>query len=139
VNTHSGRPEKVNILSDQLTSMFTAEDTTNVATIGPSPFLDLEQIEIQPNRITITFTSTLSQTRRSDQLRPALTLMFQASLHQVQAPTILKAALITPLFKKGDCSKPSNYRPVSLTPICCKIMGHIIYITGMKHLDMHGI
>jgi hypothetical protein len=21
----------------------------------------------------------------------------------------------------------------------CKIMGHIIYITAMKHLDMHGI
>ena len=49
--THSGSLEKVNILNDQLTSIFTAEDTTNVPTIGPSPFLDLELIEIQPNRI----------------------------------------------------------------------------------------
>jgi hypothetical protein len=44
--------------------MFTAENTTNVSTIGPSPFLDLEQIEIQPNRIKIKLASALNQTRR---------------------------------------------------------------------------
>jgi hypothetical protein len=66
-------------------------------------------------------------------------LIFQASLHQGQVPTIWKDAFITPLFKKGDRSKPSNYRPVSLTLICCKIMEHIIHSTVMKHLDMHGI
>ena len=63
-NTHSGSLEKVNILNDQFTSMFTAENTTNVSTIGPSPFLDLEQIEIQPNRIKIKLASALNQTRR---------------------------------------------------------------------------
>ena len=69
------------------------------------------------------------------ELTPALTLIVQTSLHQGQVPTIWKDAFITPLFKKGDRSKPSNYRPVSLTPICCKI----IHGTVMKHLDMHGI
>jgi hypothetical protein len=63
-NTHSGSLEKVNILNDQFTSIFTAEDTTNVPTIGPSPFLDLEQIAIQPNRITIKLASALNQTGR---------------------------------------------------------------------------
>jgi hypothetical protein len=43
-------------------------------------------------------------------------------------PTIWKDAFITPLFKKRDRSKPSNYRPVSLTLICCKIMENIIHI-----------
>ena len=71
------------------------------------------------------------------ELTPAL--IFQATLHQDQASTILKDELITPLFKKGDRSKPSNYRPVSLTPRCCKIMKHIIHSTVMKHLDMHDI
>ena len=70
------------------------------------------------------------------ELTPAL--IFQATLHQDQASTILKDELITPLFKKGDRSKPSNYRPVSLTPICCKIMEYM-HSTVMKHLDMHGI
>jgi hypothetical protein len=41
-NTHSGSLEKVNILNDQFTSMLTAEDTTNVPIIGPSPSIDLE-------------------------------------------------------------------------------------------------
>ena len=74
-----------------------------------------------------------------EELTQALTLIFKASLHQGQVPTIWKDAFITPLFKKGDRSKPSNYRPVSLTPICCRIMEHIIHSTVMKHLDMHGI
>jgi hypothetical protein len=52
-----------------------------------------------------------------EELTPALTLIFQASLHQSQVPTIWKDAFITSLFKKGDRSKPSNYRPVALTPI----------------------
>ena len=62
--THSGSMEKVNILNDHFTSIFTAEDTTNPPTIGTSPFLDLEQIEIQPNRIKIKIASALNQTRR---------------------------------------------------------------------------
>ena len=63
-NTHSGSLEKVNILNYQFTSIFTVEDTTNIPTIGPSPFLDLELIEIQPNRIKIKLASALNQTGR---------------------------------------------------------------------------
>lgn len=51
LNNDSGSLEKVNFLKDQLTSVFTEEDTTNVSTICPSPFPDLEQIEIHPNGI----------------------------------------------------------------------------------------
>ena len=43
-NNHSGSLEKANILSDQFTSVCTEEDTctTNVPTMGPSPFPDLK-------------------------------------------------------------------------------------------------
>ena len=62
--THSGSMEKVNILNDKFTSLFTAEDTTNSPTISTSPFLDLEQIDKQPNRIKIKLASALNQTGR---------------------------------------------------------------------------
>ena len=153
-NNHSGSLEKANILNDQFTSVFTEEDTTNVPTMGPSPFPDLEQIQIHPNGIK-SLLSALNPHMATgpdnisgrflkelhQELTPALTLIFQASLHQGQVPTIWKDEFITPLFKKGDHSKPSNYRPISLTPICCKIMEHIIHSIVMKHLDMdmHGI
>ncbi|XP_065671758.1 uncharacterized protein LOC136089635 [Hydra vulgaris] len=51
-----------------------------------------------------------------------LTLIIRASLTNSQLPVQFKSANVTPLFKKGDKTLPSNYRPVSLTSIPCKIM-----------------
>ena len=48
------------------------------------------------------------------------------------------SANITPVFKKGDKGNPSNYRPISLTAICCKIMEHIIYHSVMEHLENYN-
>jgi hypothetical protein len=41
-------------------------------------------------------------------------------------PEDWKNANIVPIFKKWDRSKPSNYRPVSLTSVASKILEHII-------------
>ena len=65
----------------------------------------------------------------------ALTLIYQASYEQGQVPDDLKRAFVTPLFKKGDKSKASNYRPVSLTSCCCKVMEHIVHSILMKFLE----
>ena len=75
----------------------------------------------------------------SSEIAPSLTLIFQASLHQCSIPSNWKEAFITPLFKKGDHSSPSNYRPVSLTSICCKLLEHIIYSHIFSHLKQHNI
>ena len=72
-------------------------------------------------------------------ISPALTLIFQASYDQGTVPSDWKGAFITPLFKKGDKSKASNYRPVSLTSICSKAMEHIVHSHLMKYLDSHHI
>ena len=46
---------------------------------------------------------------------PVLTLLFQTSIKQSKVPSKWKHAHISPIFKIGDHSLPSNYRPISLT------------------------
>ena len=49
-------------------------------------------------------------------------LLLLLSLKTHQVPEDLKQALISPLYKKRDRDCPSNYRPISLTCICSKLM-----------------
>ena len=49
------------------------------------------------------------------------------------------SANITPVFKKGDKSKPNNYRPISLTSIYCKILEHILYHHIMDNINTNSI
>ena len=73
------------------------------------------------------------------EIAPALTVIFQMSLDSGTLPLDWKRANISPIFKKGDRSKASNYRPVSLTCVACKLSEHIIHSHTMKNLDSHKI
>ena len=73
------------------------------------------------------------------EIAPALTTIFRRSLELGSLPSDWRCANISPVFKKGNCTKPSNYRPVSLTSICCKVMEHVIHSNVMHHLDHHDI
>ena len=55
-----------------------------------------------------------------------LSVIFQYSLDVGELPNIWKLTNVVPIFKKGDRENPSNYRPVSLTCIACKILEHIV-------------
>jgi hypothetical protein len=60
------------------------------------------------------------------------------SINTCQIPEDWKNANIVSIFRKGDRSKPSNYRPVSLTPVASKILEHIIVSqidVTQEHLD----
>ena len=46
---------------------------------------------------------------------------------------------VVPIYKKGEQSSPSNYCPVSLTSICCKLLEHVVYSHIFSHLDQHDI
>ena len=48
-------------------------------------------------------------------------------------------ANVSPIFKKGDKSKPANYRPVSLTSVYCKVIEHIIHSHLMKFFEDQNI
>ncbi len=56
-----------------------------------------------------------------------LTKIFRISLATGCLPSEWKLANIVPIFKhKGNIHDPSNYRPISLTSVCCKIQERII-------------
>jgi len=43
-----------------------------------------------------------------------------------KVPADWKIAFITPLFKKGASSDPSNYRPISVSSVFSKLMERVI-------------
>ncbi len=64
-----------------------------------------------------------------------LAALFQRSLDTGEVPAIWKRSLIVPIFKKGNRSKPTNYRPVSL--LCCAslIFERCIKQAVVKHIE----
>ena len=55
-----------------------------------------------------------------------LTLLFRKVVEETEVPEDGKQANISPIFKSGNKSKTSNYRPVSLTSQIFKIFEAII-------------
>lgn len=72
-------------------------------------------------------------------IAPCLTLIFKTSLKQGKVPKDWRQATVAPVYKKGDKSQAANYRPVSLTCICCKVMEHIVVSSIMSHAETHSI
>ena len=75
----------------------------------------------------------------SEQLSFVLEIIFGRSLVEGEIPDEWREANITPLFKKGSKLVASNYRPVSLTSVCCKIMEGIMRDRVMGHLVKHKL
>ena len=143
--------EKAEMLNDQFTSVFT-QSQQNHPDVIPSPYPPMPQINIAEagvtsllrklnpkkacgaDKIPATFLKNCAE-----EISPILTVIIQKSLDSKQVPSDWKKAVVSPVFKKGDKSNPENYRPISLTSICCKISEHVIVSETMKHLDKHHI
>ena len=54
-------------------------------------------------------------------------------------PEKLKIAKVIPIFKKGDASKNSNYRPISLLSIFSKIFEKLMHQRLYNFLELHEI
>ena len=75
----------------------------------------------------------------SSEIAPILTLIYNESLAQDTVPDDWRQANVAPVFKKGEKYNAANYRPVSLTSICCKSLEHIIVSNINKHLAFESI
>ena len=75
----------------------------------------------------------------AEELAPVLTIIFQQSYDPCSTPKDWNSAIVTPIYMKGLKSDPSNYGPISLTCICCKIMEHIMLSHIVKHITKNNI
>ena len=65
--------------------------------------------------------------RAKEVLIEPLTLLVNQMLKSGHFPSELKISRVKPLFKKGDPSEFSNYRPISLLPSFSKIFEYVIF------------
>ena len=75
----------------------------------------------------------------ASRLAGPLTSIFNSSVTSGEVPTDWRLANITPIFKKGAKGDPSNYRPVSLTSVCCKIIESLIKDKVVDHLIINNL
>lgn len=55
-----------------------------------------------------------------------LAILINKSIHFGIFPKVLKIGKVTPIYKTGDKSDPSNYRPITVLPIISKIFEKVI-------------
>ncbi|XP_072046406.1 uncharacterized protein [Amphiura filiformis] len=126
---------KVELLNIQYQKQFTQERLNDIKVESESNIPDMPDIIIREDGVVKLLTGlspfkaagpdemTPWVLKTTDhEISPFHTKMFQLSLDTGVVPQDWLCANITPIFKKGDKSKPSNYRSVNLTSVCSKVL-----------------
>ena len=151
-NIAESAKKKAEMFYGQFCSVFTKEDMENMPDKGQSPYRVMPTINISLNGV-IGCVKRLNPRKAcgpdkmpilvlketSNEIAPILQHIFQKSLNTGEIPSDWKNANIVPIFKKGDRTKPANYRPVSLTAVVSKMLEHIVVAQIMDHLDRNNI
>ena len=74
-----------------------------------------------------------------DEISYPLTVLFKKSLAQGVVPEDWKRASVSPIYKKGNKNIAENYRPVSLTSQCSKLMESIIRDAIVQYLEANQL
>ena len=54
-------------------------------------------------------------------------------------PNHLKQAYVIPIYKKGDCEDPNNYRPISITAALAKISEKVLREQMLNYLESNKL
>jgi hypothetical protein len=143
--------EKAEMLNSFFSSVQTRENTEVIPNLKPKkPTQEIGQLVVTEDRVQKELMKlNPNKSPGPDRLHPRLlkeaalqltrpiTAIYNKSLEEGIVPTQWTEGEITPIFKKGDKSKPSNYRPVSLTSVLCKVLEQIIRDHLMSHMAVH--
>ena len=129
----SGAIDKADALNQQFCSVCTKEDISSLPDIGHSNIPSMTDINITVAGVEKLLKNLQAHKAAgpdnvparvlkecASSVAPILQNIFQKTLHTGVLPNDWLSANVTPIFKKGDRSLPSNYHPVSLTSIACK-------------------
>ena len=72
-----------------------------------------------------------------DELVVPLTLIINTSLISGKYPSLLKMAVITPLFKKGSKAQPESYRPIAGLNTISKLLEAIAHDQIRQYFELH--
>ena len=138
---------KADLLQKQFLSVFTKESADNVPQLSPRTMLSITELSILEKDVLSKLQSinpykscgpdgVHSRLLRelAVQITGPVTALFNSSLQHGKVPDDWKKANISPIFKKGSKNLPSNYRPISLTAVLCKLMESFLRDHVMKHL-----
>ena len=144
--------EKAEVLSNLLASVFTDEPPGNweispppTASIDDNLELTMNDIREELNRL------DTSKSPGPDGIHPRvlfelrelilkpLLIIFQTSWETNKLPEYWKLANISVIFKKCNKSMADNYRPISLTSICCKLFEKFVRKHLMDHFNEKGL
>jgi hypothetical protein len=148
----SSDTEKAEVLSQQFASVFTNEPDPGTS---PIPAVPPRVYEEELADCEITEEDVLKELQNLDpnksmgpdglhprvlkEVAPALSkplrLIFQHSIDTGSLPSKWKSAIVSAIFKKGDRQLASNYRPISLTSIPCKVLERIIRRKIVDHMN----
>ena len=140
--------EKAQVLSNYFSTIFSKRNENDIPTLENRPILttmddlkiteevvysQLKSLKVDkspgPDKLHPLF---LKMTR--DQITKPLQIIFANSLKEQQVPSEWKIAAVSAIYKKGNKKSSSNYRPISLTSIVCKILERIIKSHIMEHM-----
>lgn len=140
---------KAELLNSFFCSVFTKENIDEIPNFANRMNgKTLHNIDIDVNKVKkLLLSIDASKSQGPDNIHPRilkelaevlaepLTKIFRLSISQGSLPEQWKTANVTPLFKKGEKTKPNNYRPVSLTSVPCKLLERLIRDAMFEFLD----
>ena len=138
---------KADILQQQFLSVFAKESPDNVPKLPPRTLAKIAQLTITEMKVMEKLQSLnpyksygpdYIHARLLKELAAILagpiTALFNLTLKTGKIPEDWKKAIISPIFKKGSKHLASNYRPISLTSVLCKILESFVRDVLLRHL-----
>ena len=145
--------EQAQVLNMFFSSVFTEEDLSQIPILENRQENDpMANIHITPEMV-LKKLKALKNTKSAgpDKIHPRilketaevicvpLSMIFNKSIQEGHVPQGWKDAHVTALHKKGNKSNPGNYRPISLTAVCGKIMESLIRDNIVTYMLENGL